>query len=178
MQDSAANKTPPNTSNDSEETLSGLEVAEQVKMMARRMALMYHHIAEVLVEDQGKERARELLKEAIWRYGTETGESVRAAVLAMGLPPTIENFSRGSDLPKYGWRTKSVHDNGEWHPTVDYCPLAAVWLDKGSEEMGRIYCDVDQAKFLAYNNLECVHKKNLLDGDDYCIVSVKAKDSE
>lgn len=42
--------------------------------------------------------------------------------------------------------------------------------------MGRIYCFVDQAKYEAYNpGLECVHVKNVLDGDPYCELAVRKK---
>jgi hypothetical protein len=151
------------------ERVSAEETDRQVRLMARRMALMYHHIGEVLTEELGKDMAKELLKEAIWRYGSECGENVREAVLEQGLPLTIENYSRAPDLPEYGW----VSEPAEKGPRVLYCPLAEVWLEKDSTELGRLYCYVDQAKYQAYNDVECVHLKNLQDGDDCCLFSLK-----
>ncbi len=152
--------------------ISEKEAEEQVVLMASRLALMYHHIGQVLTEELGMEKAKELLKEAIWRYGAESGEKVRAGVEAMGLPLTAENYNKVPDLPRYGWVSEQAKDG----PRVSHCPLAAVWLEKGSTELGRIYCFVDQAKFEAYGNLECVHLKNLNDGDDCCLFSIKPRD--
>ncbi len=157
-------------------TVTVKEATEQVQLMARRMALMYHHIGEVLVERFGKDKAKEIMKEAIWRYGTECGESVKAGVTGMGLPLTPENFNRVPDLPVYGWDRELIFEEGEPRPKVNYCPLADVWLSKGSQEMGRVYCYVDQSKFQGYNpEIECVHTKNALDGDPFCVLSIHYK---
>lgn len=155
------------------------QATAEVQLLARRMALMYHHIGEVLTERLGKERAQALMKEAIWRYGTECGEQVRLGVQEMGLPLTARNFSRVPDLPALGWdRELIVEDDGEPRPKVNYCPLADVWLKKGSEEMGRIYCFVDQSKFEGYNPaLKCLHLKNVLDGDPYCVLAIREQPS-
>ncbi|MDP2859402.1 MAG: L-2-amino-thiazoline-4-carboxylic acid hydrolase, partial [Bacillota bacterium] len=154
-------------------TVSVKEATEQVQLLARRMALMYHHIGQVLTEQLGKDRAKQIMKEAIWRYGTECGELVKEGVTKMGLPLTPENFNRVPDLPKYGWERELIFEEGEPRPKVNYCPLADVWISKGSQEMGRIYCYVDQSKFQGYNPcIECIHTKNVLDGDPYCVLSI------
>lgn len=56
------------------------------------MAIMYHYFAEVLTEELGKEKAAELVKEAIWRYGRYCGETVREEVLKKGLEPSEDNL--------------------------------------------------------------------------------------
>lgn len=41
-------------------------------------------------------------------------------------------------------------------------------------KIGYIYCYVDQAKYEGYNKeLKCFHDKNVLDGDDCCIIRVQ-----
>lgn len=121
------------------DAISAAECTEQVKLMARRMALMYHHIGLVLTEQLGKERAKALLKEAIWRYGAECGETVRRKVQAMGLPLILDNYGQVPDLPRFGWDTVASDEGGVSGPRVNYCPLASVWLEKGSTELGRVY---------------------------------------
>ncbi|HEY3314670.1 MAG TPA: L-2-amino-thiazoline-4-carboxylic acid hydrolase [Bacillota bacterium] len=159
-----------------EGTVTVEEATEQVKLMARRMAMMYHHIGQVLVERLGQDQAKEILRESIKRYGNECGEMVRQRVLAMGLPLTAENFEKVPDLPKYGWETEWAFDEkGVARPRVTHCPLAAVWLEKGSAELGRLYCGVDQAKYESYGGLSCVHRKNLLDGDGQCLFAIGEK---
>lgn len=154
----------------SENMVSKKEAEEEVITMARRMALLYHHTAEVLTETFGEEKGKLLLHEIIKRYGRESGEAARARVQELDLPLTADNFNAGSDLPKWGWVTGSaVCEDGVERGRITYCPLAEVWKEKGSEQLGRIYCYVDQAKYDAYNGIKCRHLKNVLDGDDCCL---------
>ncbi len=153
------------------------EATREVQVMARRVALLHHYMAEVLVEQFGEEKGKEMLREIIWRYGCESGITARAKVEELGLPVIASNFNRGSDLPKWGWQADSVVcEDGEIRGRVTYCPFAQVWKEKGSEELGRFYCIVDEAKYDAYNGAQCRHMKNVLDGDDCCLFDVKEKE--
>jgi hypothetical protein len=146
------------------------EAEEQVVKTAKRLALLFHYTAEVLVEKFGEKEGRELLHEIINRYGRESGAAARAKVKALDLPLTAENFDAGSDLPKWGWQMRKISgEDGIERGSITYCPLAEVWQEKGSEKIGRIYCYVDQAKYDAYNGIKCKHLKNLLDGDNCCL---------
>ena len=158
------------------ETVTLEEATEQVQIMARRVALLYHYTAEVLVEQFGDEKARELLKDIIWRYGSESGVTARAKVEELGLPLIAQNFNAGSDLPKWGWNSGTVVcDDGDTRAQVTYCPFAEVWKEKGSERLGRLYCLVDEAKYHAFNGTRCRHLKNVLDGDDCCLFDLEEK---
>lgn len=161
-----------------EEVVSVDKTTEQVLLMARRTALLYHSMAEVLIEKLGDKKAKEILKEAIWRYGTECGEQVKNEVLEMGLPLTLENYSKGEDLPQFGWEAKTVKKEGKEYIQVDFCPLAATWLEKSNPEIARIYCYVDQAKYLSYNGIKCTHLKNKLDGDPCCLFDFSEQDND
>lgn len=152
------------------------EAEEQVIMTAKRLALLYHFTAEVLAEKLGIEKGKEMLEEIIRRYGCDSGIAAKARVKELGLPLTADNFKMGSDLPRWGWKTDTVLcEDGVRRDRVTYCPLAEVWKGKGSEELGRIYCFVDQAKYHAYNEAGCVHLKNILDGDDCCLFDILDK---
>ncbi len=154
----------------SENMVSKKEAEEEVVTMAKRMALLYYHTAEVLTDTLGEEEGKKLLHEIIKRYGHESGAVTRARVEELGLPLTAENFNIGSDLPKWGWESdRVVCEDGVERARITYCPLAEVWREKGSEQLGRIYCYVDQAKYDAYNGIKCKHQRNVLDGDDCCL---------
>lgn len=155
--------------------VSVAEATEQVRILARRLALMYLHFAEAIIEELGEEKGRELISRAVWRYGTECGLGVRDKVSKMGLPLTAENFAKGGDLPKYGWEREEIVEDGEPRAKVTYCPLAQVWMERGAGSLGRLYCTVDQAKYEAYNCLLCTHVRNVLDGDGCCVMSVREK---
>lgn len=165
---------------DMSEQITRSEAVENVRLMARRTALLYYYFAQTLVAELGEEEGKRLIGKAIWAYGEHCGRAVRAGVEALGLPPTDENFGRIADLPRLGWEMSTTAlAGGEQRPICTYCPLAAVWKDLNAEELGRLYCTVDQAKYHAYNPAyEYVHTKNLLDGDECCEFLVRKRAEE
>ncbi len=152
--------------------ISEQDCETEVGLMARRTALLYTAFATTLVDALGEERGRELISEAIRVYGETCGRAIREEIEALGLPLTAENFAKPRDLPRYGFGHGAVQtDTGETHATVTYCPLAATFKEQGEKaaRLGRVYCNVDQAKQQAYNLQEvCVHVRNVLDGDAFC----------
>lgn len=150
-----------------------------VWLMARRAALLYHHLAGAIVERLGEEEGHKLVKEAVWRYGRHCGEAVRRQVLESGRPLTADNFRTVPDLPSRGWRSETVAspDGAEEHHAV-LCPLARTWQETGTDpRLARLYCFVDQSKIEGYNaeDLECGHLHNVLDGDDYCEIVIQPR---
>jgi hypothetical protein len=148
------------------------ECAQEVKLMARRAALLHYYFAETMIEALGEEEGKKMIKQAVWAYGEHCGRAVREGVEAMGLPNTPENFDKVADLPHFGWETSTVTlPDGEIRPIATFCPLAATFKELGDrgEEFGRLYCFVDQAKYQAYNpDFEFIHTRNVLDGDPCC----------
>lgn len=144
-----------------------------VNLMARRTALFYHYVAEVLIEKFGEEKASELLHESIKRLGHHIGENIREKVKGMGHPIDLDGFETVKDLPSKGWKTKSIQASKEISEfKIEFCPLAKVWLDMKTP-LARIYCYVDQGKYEGYNpDFICRHTKNLLDGDECCILKI------
>ena len=156
------------------------ECTEEIRLMARRTALLHYYFSQAIVDRLGEEEGKALIEGAIWAYGQHCGRVVREGVEAMGLPLTDENYGRVRDLPKYGWESDTVTlPDGEVRPIVTFCPLAAALEELGPSgvELGRLYCWVDQAKYQAYNpELEFVHAKNVLDGDPYCEFLVRPRE--
>lgn len=155
-----------------EKTLTTRECTEEVRLMARRTALLYYHFASTLIDELGEEEGRRLIAKAIWAYGEHCGRAVGEQVDRMGLPRSEENFNKVPDLPHFGWELSTASSpEGEIRQIATYCPLAAVWKELGPEAqaLGRMYCYVDQAKQHAYNPQEdFIHTRNTLDGDPYC----------
>jgi hypothetical protein len=165
-----------------EERVTAVECTEQVRLAARRIALLYHFFADTLTSELGEEKGKELIQKAIQAYGVHSGRMMRQELEALGLPPTPGNQGRVSDLPRFGWDTDHTVDaEGRQLPTVTYCPLAATWeaLGPRAVELGRLYCHVDQAKQEGYNPLdEFLHTSNVLDGDPFCTFLVRARQKE
>lgn len=155
------------------------ETAEEgIAILAERIALLYYSFVKTLMEDMGEEKTEELTRKVILTYGSMSGERTAEKVLAQGLPPTLENYGKGKDLPGIGWEnapfpiSKGLPD-GIAHKTT-YCPFAKHWKELNFEKWGRLYCHVDQAKYAAYGKgYKCVHDKNILDGDDCCIIRLE-----
>jgi len=157
------------------EMISKEEAFSQLKSMITRTALVHYAFAKTIIDELGKEKGKELTKKAIRLYGEMVGKKVREKTLAKGLPTLAENFQ--NDLPSLGWADREkVVVEGEKRARVHTCYLAEAWKELGVPEIGRLYCFVDQAKYEAYNpELECVHTKNVLDGDPYCELAVRTK---
>ena len=157
------------------EMISKDEALSQLKSMITRTALIHYAFTKTIMDELGKEKGKELVKKAIQFYGEMVGKRVREKTLAKGLPTLAENFQ--DDLPALGWASREkVIVDGEKRARVHTCYLAEAWKELGVPEIGRLYCFVDQAKYEAYNpELECVHTKNVLDGDPYCELAVRTK---
>ncbi len=165
-----------------EKTLTEAECTAEVRLMARRTALLFAAFAETLADEFGEEQARSLISKAVWQYGQACGSAVRQEILRQGLTPTQENYAKARDLPRLGWEGGSrTQEHGESHPIVTYCPLADVFKSLGPrmQRLGRLYCHVDQAKQQAYNpQVECRHLQNVLDGDPLCEFDYRPADGQ
>jgi len=147
---------------------------QAVEDMSRRVALLHLSYARTLVRELGEERGRELIRGAIWDYGTRIGEQTRARVEALGLEPTPENFGKGSDLSPLGFDHRRTTVDGEARIQSFGCVLAEVWQKYGEEELGGLYCLVDPAKMQAYDpDWTMVHTNKIPDGDEYCELVVR-----
>jgi hypothetical protein len=82
----------------SNETGSCEQCINNVRLMARRTALLYDYLVTVLAEHMGQERAVALAAEAIGRYGEHIGRSVRQGVEAMGSSRDVENYGKSAML--------------------------------------------------------------------------------
>jgi nitroreductase len=148
------------------------EALKQVNLGLRRAALIYHHFAETLVKELGKEKGSELIRKAVDSYGSQVGSDARKTALKKGLSLTPDHFE--SDLPDIAWKIEEVTVDGEKRVRVSHCPLAAEWLEWGDPKRARLYCFVDQAKMKGFNpDYEYVHIKNILDGDPYCELAIR-----
>jgi hypothetical protein len=157
-----------------EEMISREQALEDISMMIRRTALIHYCYASTLIDELGEDKGKELIHKAIRAYGEKVGNKVKEEALAKGLDLTAENYQ--GDLPSMGWEGEKVTVEGEPRARVHLCRLAEVWEELGAPEIGRLYCFVDQAKYETYNpDLECVHTRNVLEGDPYCELAVRSR---
>jgi len=156
------------------EMISKEEARQQVLSIINRLALLHYCFTKTLMKELGEEEGKEIICQAIRLYGAEVGKASRKKTLAKGLELLKENYQE--DLPAFGWSIERVVVDGEPRARVKECHLAKAWQELGAPEFGRLYCHMDQAKYEAYNpELECVHVKNVLDGDPCCELVVQAR---
>ncbi|MFX1509261.1 MAG: L-2-amino-thiazoline-4-carboxylic acid hydrolase [Promethearchaeota archaeon] len=141
--------------------ISQEECARQVRKVGNQVGLLFYHFAKTLVDELGEAAGKNLVLKAIHSYGSERGHAIREKVLEANLELTMENFSKFYDLPTSGWE---YSDEG-----TTYCCYAEAWIDRGVENLGRLYCEVDFALLKAYNpDLRMKRAGSILDGDPCC----------
>lgn len=145
------------------------DAKEQVAKVCRRMALLHLSYAKTIIEELGKEKGEKLVLKAIKDYGMRIGSNVKKEVEKRGLNNCPENYKE--DLPEYGMHEKVEYAQGDDEKGLrSYgCVMGRLWHELGEDEIGRLYCYVDPAKYIAYNpDYALVHKKSIPDGDEYC----------
>ena len=158
----------------SKETVTLDDAKEQVSRACRRLALLHIAYARTLVDELGEAKGKELILKAIKNYSTRIGEKSKAEATAQGLENTPANFRE--DLPAYGVheRREVVEVAGETRRYVYGCTLGKLWNELGESELGRLYCLVDPAKYMAFNpDYKLAHLRALPDGDDCCELVVR-----
>ena len=150
------------------------EAKEQVRKVCVRLGLLHLSFARTLVEELGEKKGKEMIIKAIKEYGRRVGERAKKKATAEGLDNSPASFKE--DLPIYG-----MHDSGE-RVEVDReirrraygCVMGKLWNELGEGKLGRLYCYVDPAKYMAFNpNFKLIHTKTLPDGDEYCELAVR-----
>lgn len=157
-----------------EGTVNLEEAKEQVRRVCRRLGLLHLSFAKTLVEELGEEKGKQVILKAIKDYGIRIGEQVKANVSTQGLDNSSANYKE--DLPAYGMhdRMENITVQGEERLRLYGCVMGKLWNELGESELGRFYCYVDPAKYMAFNpNFKFIHVKALPDGDEYCEFAVK-----
>ena len=157
-----------------EETVTLEEAKEQVRRVSVRLGLLHLSFSRTLINELGEKKGKELILKAIKDYGKRVGEEVKAKVTEQGLDNSPANYKE--DLPLYG-----MHDgmevtevDGEKRIRAYGCAMAKLWHELGEDELGRFYCYVDPAKYMAFNpHFKLAHSKAMPDGDEYCELVVR-----
>ena len=151
------------------------EAKEQVRRVCRRLALLHLSYAKTIINELGDKEGKKLVLKAIKDYGTRIGKEVKEAISTQGIKNDPKNYKK--DLPLYGMHDKmgEVDVNGEKRIRAYGCVMGKFWKELGEDELGRYYCYVDPAKYMAFNpNFKLIHTKTIPDGDEYCEFIVKS----
>ncbi|MBN1152939.1 MAG: L-2-amino-thiazoline-4-carboxylic acid hydrolase [Dehalococcoidia bacterium] len=150
------------------------EAAQQTAILFERLALLHASYARVIVNELGEEGGRSLIMKAIKKYARTVGEQVREKAQARGEDDSPQNYK--GDLPKYGTHDslETVTVDGEERLRAYGCGMWKTWQALGEEELGRLYCNTDVAKYMGFNpSYKQIHAKALFAGDDCCELVVR-----
>jgi hypothetical protein len=161
-----------------EEMISLDEAKRAVEITCQRLAFLHIAFARAIVSELGEKEGKKLILKAVKNYGKMIGEKVKSDVAAMGLENVPANYGTGKsrDLPAFGMHSgrEQVTINGEKRTRAFGCILGKIWNEMGEGELGRLYCYVDPAKYMAFNpKFKLMHTKVLPGGDDCCEMTVR-----
>jgi hypothetical protein len=154
--------------------VSQTDAAKQAAILFERIGILHASYARAIVDELGEGAGRRLILKAIKAYGKHIGEQVREKVESSGLDNSPEHYA--GDLPAYGThdRLEKVTVDGEERLRAYGCGLWQTWQRMGEEELGRLYCNVDVAKYMGFNaRFKQVHTKAPFRGDDHCELVVR-----
>lgn len=157
------------------------EAADQVRVVATRLALMHLAFARTLVNELGESHGKSLVVKAMMEYGRLAG---------------LRNRAGGQDLPHYGlhdgysYKGREYTDSREIPPEpdgkLDYtafkvhgCVLGQIFREYGEQELGRLYCYVDAAKTMAADpGHKLIHTACTVCGDNHCAFDLQPATDE
>ncbi len=155
------------------------EAEKYIQTLSKRLALLHLSYAETLTEELGEDRGKQMAVKAIKRYGRYIGEARREEIVEEGIEPTPETFSEGTafSIPPFGMHSKI--EEGEDTMKAYGCVLSELWSEYGKEDLGRLYCFVDPAKYMAFNEDHIqIHMKAKTVGDDHCEFEIRPSTEE
>lgn len=158
-----------------QENIPSEQAAKEVELVSQRLAFLHLCYAKTLTEELGEERGKELILQTIKRYGKEIGKRRRKEIEEKSMEPTAENFSKGDVLriPRFGMH-KELKTNEKGNMELYGCAMGRFWKEEGEEKLGKLYCYVDPAKYIGYNDEYIqVHHKALPVGDNCCEFDVR-----
>ena len=156
------------------------EAEKEVELVSQRLAFLHLCYSKTLTEELGEEKGKELILKTIKEYGKTIGERRREEIEEKGLEPTAENFSEGDVLriPRFGMHT-DLKTNEKGNMELYGCAMGKFWKEEDEEELGKLYCYVDPAKYMGYNDEYIqIHHKALSAGDECCEFDVRKSTEE
>lgn len=123
--------------------MSASKHEEEVRASFKNRALIYLHIYDELAAELGPEKAREIMKRAIYKRGVEVGRAFQKYAPA-DMKGLCEAFVGGSPA---GGALFEPHvercDEGGIDLTFRRCPLKEAWLEAGlPEEKVALLCEI------------------------------------
>ncbi len=119
---------------------------EPVERMAKLMAELYYFMAKEMVERMGSELGKESIRAAIHNFGEARLVSMKEEAAERGLKINPETYTKVRDMPGISWERNPDHPED-----ITYCPMQDMWTELGDQELGAIYCEIDDVLYKGFN---------------------------
>lgn len=119
---------------------------EPVERMAKLMAELYYFMAKEMVERMGPELGKESIRAAIRKFGEARLVSMKEEARERGLEISPETYAEVRDMPGISWER-----NPDNLMDITYCPMQDMWAQLGDQELGAIYCEIDDVLYEGFN---------------------------
>lgn len=119
---------------------------EPVERMAKLMAELYYFMAKEMVDKMGEEQGKAAIRSAIRKFGEARVASMHEEAAERGLDINITTYLEVRDMPGTSW------EKNPKNPTdIIYCPMQDMWAELGDQELGAIYCEIDDILYNGFN---------------------------
>jgi len=133
--------------------------------MAKLMAMLYYFMAREIVDSDGEEKGRGIIRRAISKFGRYRGAKIRENVDAKGLAANLENLVKYYDLPASKVAESDVRVTpSDYEEVTRHCTFAEVWTALGAGSLGPMYCEQDFALAEGFNkDIKCSRASNMME---------------
>lgn len=142
---------------------------EPVERMAKLMAELYYFMAKEMIEELGEEKGKKAVRASIKKFGEARLESMHEEAREKELDINLETYLKVRDMPGISWE-RDLNNPDD----ITYCPMHDMWKELGAEDIGAIYCEIDDVLYEGFN-AEFERPLCKTCGDDYCRFIVKPK---
>lgn len=140
---------------------------EPVGRMAKLMAELYYFMAREMIEKLGEENGKEAVRQAVKKFGEARVKSMKDEASERGLETNLETYLKVRDMPGISWEKDPQNPSD-----VTYCPMHDMWAQLNAEDLGAIYCEIDDVLYKGFNT-EFERPLTKTKGDDCCRFIVK-----
>lgn len=119
---------------------------EPVGRMAKLMAKMYYFMAKEMIDRLGEEEGKAAVRAAVTKFGKSRIESMYEEAREQGLEINLDTYKLVRDMPGISWEKDP--DNPD---DITYCPMQDMWAGLDAQELGAIYCEIDDVLYDGFN---------------------------
>lgn len=140
---------------------------------------LFAHLAKEVTDRFGEE-GEEAIKAGVWSFGLERGRNIAERAKASGSEIDVYSYLPNYDMGRGDdFTADSTYGDNQVEQLFKQCGFADQWLQDGTEEYGKFYCDmIDPAIVKGFcDDMECIHDKRIYE-DGVCSFCFRMKNNK